>query len=238
MKEKLAIVWKYIKRIVLIFFISSISVTILYRFINPPITFLMIQRVFEQWGSGKNAKITKKWKDLDEISPALPTAIVASEDQLFLEHWGFDFKSIEKAYESNQKKKRRTIRGASTISQQVAKNVFLWPGRSWVRKGLEVYFTVLIEILWDKKRIAEVYLNVVEMGDGIYGAEAASRKYFKRGANKISRSQAALIAAILPNPIKYSATKPSNYIKKRQQWILRNMDYIGELKFGNHAIKH
>ena len=172
------------------------------------------------------------------MSSALPTAVVASEDQLFLEHWGFDFKSIEKAYENNQKKKRRTIRGASTISQQVAKNVFLWPGRSWVRKGLEVYFTVLIEILWDKKRIVEVYLNVAEMGDGIYGVEAASRKYFKRGANKISRSQAALIAAILPNPLKYSATKPTAYIKKRQQWILRNMDYIGELKFGNHAIKH
>jgi monofunctional biosynthetic peptidoglycan transglycosylase len=182
--------------------------------------------------------MTKKWKDLDEISPALPTAVVASEDQLFLEHWGFDFKSIEKAYENNQKKKRKTVRGASTISQQVAKNVFLWPGRSWVRKGLEVYFTVLIEILWDKKRIIEVYLNVIETGDGIYGAEAAARKYFKRSANKLSRNQCALIAAILPNPLKYSATKPSAYIKKRQQWILRNMDYIGELKFDSHAKVH
>lgn len=238
MKEKFAIVWKYIKRIVLIFFISSISVTILYRFINPPVTFLMILRVFEQWGNGKEAKMTKKWKDLDEISPSLATAVVASEDQLFLEHWGFDFKSIEKAYENNQKKKRRTIRGASTISQQVAKNVFLWPGRSWIRKGLEVYFTVLIEVLWDKERIMEVYLNVVEMGDGIYGAEAASRKYFKRSAHKLSRNQSALIAAILPNPLTYSATTPSPYIKKRQQWILRNMDYIGELNFGNHARKH
>jgi monofunctional biosynthetic peptidoglycan transglycosylase len=231
MKEKLAIAWKYLKRAVLFFFISTITVTILYRFINPPVTLLMIQRVFEQWGNGKDAKMTKKWKHLKDISPSLPTAVVASEDQLFQEHWGFDFKSIEKAYESNQKKKRRTVRGASTISQQVAKNVFLWPGRSWVRKGLEVYFTVLIEVLWDKERIVEVYLNVIEMGDGIYGAEAASQKYFKRSAKKISRSQAALIAAILPNPIKYSATKPSAYILKRQQWILRNMDYIGELKF-------
>ncbi len=231
MKEKLAIVWKYTKRILLIFFISSVSVTILYRFINPPVTYLMVQRVFEQWGKGKNAKMTKTWKDLDEINASLATAVVASEDQLFLEHWGFDFKSIEKAYESNQKKKRKTVRGASTISQQVAKNVFLWPGRSWIRKGLEVYFTVLIEVLWDKERIMEVYLNVTEMGDGIYGAEAASKKYFHRSARKLSRNQSALIAAILPNPIKYSATKPSTYITGRQQWILRNMNYIGELKF-------
>jgi monofunctional biosynthetic peptidoglycan transglycosylase len=235
MKEKLVIFWtffwKYLKRSVLIFFISSIAVTIIYRFFNPPITLLMITRVFEQWGKGKDAKLTKKWKDIDEISPFMATAVVASEDQLFQEHWGFDFNSIEKAYENNQKKKRRTVRGASTISQQVAKNVFLWQGRSWIRKGFEVYFTLLIEVLWDKQRILEVYLNVIEMGDGIYGAEAASQKYFKRSAKKLSKSQAALIAAILPNPIKYSALHPSAYIIARQQWILRNMEYIGELKF-------
>ena len=231
MKEKLAIVWNYLKRVILFFFLSSIGVTILYRFFNPPITYLMLQRVFEQWSNGKDAKMDKEWKQLGEISPSLPIAVVASEDQLFMEHWGFDFKSIEKAYENNQKKKRRTVRGASTISQQVAKNVFLWPGRSWIRKGLEVYFTLLIEVLWDKPRIMEVYLNVTEMGDGIYGVERASRNYFKRGANKVSRTQAALIAAILPNPRKYSAVRPSAYIKKRQEWILRNMDYIGSLKF-------
>ncbi len=236
MREKLihiwGITWKYLKRIVLIFFISSISVTILYRFIDPPVTLLMIIRVFEQWGDGKSAKMTKEWKDIKDINPSLATAVVASEDQLFLEHWGFDFKSIEKAYENNQKKKRRTVRGASTISQQVAKNVFLWPGRSWIRKGFEVYFTLLIEVLWDKQRILEVYVNVIEMGDGIYGAEAASQKYFKRSAKKLSKSQAALIAAILPNPIKYSAVKPSAYVREREQWILRNMEYIGEIKFG------
>ncbi|HSZ24951.1 MAG TPA: monofunctional biosynthetic peptidoglycan transglycosylase, partial [Cytophagaceae bacterium] len=209
MKEKLAIVWNYLKRVILFFFLSSIGVTILYRFFNPPITYLMLQRVFEQWSNGKDAKMDKEWKQLGEISPSLPIAVVASEDQLFMEHWGFDFKSIEKAYENNQKKKRRTVRGASTISQQVAKNVFLWPGRSWIRKGLEVYFTLLIEVLWDKPRIMEVYLNVTEMGDGIYGVERASRNYFKRGANKVSRTQAALIAAILPNPRKYSAVRPS-----------------------------
>lgn len=231
MKEKLAIAWKYIKRGIIFFFVSTIGVTILYRFVNPPVTPLMLQRVVEQWSDGKNAKMSKTWKDLDEISPALPTAVVASEDQLFLEHWGFDFKSIEKAYEHNQKKKRKTVKGASTISQQVAKNVFLWPGRSWVRKGLEVYFTLLIEVLWDKERIIEVYLNVIETGDGVYGAEAAARKYFKRSAKKLSRSQSALIAATLPNPLKYSASKPSPYIQKRQQWILRNMAYIGELNF-------
>jgi monofunctional biosynthetic peptidoglycan transglycosylase len=236
MREKLRIfwerVWKYLKLTMLIFFISTISVTILYRFINPPVTLLMIIRVFQQWGDGKDAKMTKKWKDLKDISPSMATAVIASEDQLFLEHWGFDFKSIEKAYENNQKKKRRTVRGASTISQQVAKNVFLWPGRSWIRKGFEVYFTVLIEVLWDKQRILEVYLNVIEMGDGVYGAEAASQKYFKRNAKKLSRSQAALIAAILPNPIKFSATRPSTYVLGRQQWILKNMEYIGEINFG------
>ena len=232
MKDKLAIVWKYIKRGLLFFFISTISVTILYRFINPPCTLLMVIRVFEQWADGKDSKMTKKWKDIEVISPNMATAVVASEDQLFQEHWGFDFKSIEKAYESNSKKKKRnTVKGASTISQQVAKNVFLWPSRSWIRKGLEVYFTLLIETFWSKERILEVYLNVIEMGDGIYGAEAASQKYFKRSASKLSKSQAALIAAILPNPIKYSATKPSNYITKRQLWIMRNMEYIGQLKF-------
>ncbi len=225
------LVWKYFKRAVLIFFISSISVTIVYRFIDPPFTFLMIIRVFEQWGDGKDAKLTKKWKDINEISPALITAVVASEDQLFLEHWGFDFKSIEKAYDNNQKKKVKTVKGASTISQQVAKNVFLWPGRSWIRKGFEVYFTILIEVFWEKKRIEEVYLNVIEMGDGIYGAEAAAQKYFKRSAKKLSKSQAALIAAILPNPRVYSAVKPGPYVRERQLWILRNMEYIGEIKF-------
>ena len=231
MKDKLAFIWKYLKRTFLIFIISTISITILYRFINPPITFLMLIRVVEQWIDGKDAKLSKKWKDIEEISPNLATAVVASEDQLFQEHWGFDFKSIEKAYENNNKKKRRTVRGASTISQQVAKNIFLWPGRSWIRKGLEVYFTLLIETFWSKERILEIYLNVIEMGDGIYGAETASQKYFKRSAKKLSKTQAALIAAILPNPIKYSATKPSGYIKGRQQWILRNMEYIGQLKF-------
>ncbi len=235
MKGKLvhigSVCWKYMKRAALIFFVSSITVTIFYRFVDPPVTFLMLQRVFEQWSDGKDAKLTKKWKDIKELNPSLATAVVASEDQFYMEHWGFDFKSIEKAYENNQRKKRRTVRGASTISQQVAKNVFLWPGRSWIRKGFEVYFTLLIEVLWDKERILEVYLNVTEMGDGIYGAEAASQKYFKRSAKKLSKSQAALLAAILPNPIKYSATRPSAYIKGRQLWILRNMEYIGVLKF-------
>lgn len=235
MKEKLVIICsfflKYLKRSILIFFVSSISMTIFYRFFDPPVTLLMLIRVFEQWSDGKDAKMIKKWKTLDEMSSSMASAVVASEDQLFQEHWGFDFNSIEKAYENNQKKKRRTVRGASTISQQVAKNVFLWPGRSWVRKGFEVYFTLLIEVLWDKQRILEVYLNVIEMGDGIYGAEAASQKYFKHSAKKLSKTQAALIAAILPNPIKYSALHPSAYIKERQQWILRNMDYIGELNF-------
>jgi monofunctional biosynthetic peptidoglycan transglycosylase len=156
---------------------------------------------------------------------------MASEDQKFYEHNGFDWEAIKKAYEYNAKKKRkRPIKGASTISQQTAKNVFLWPGRSWVRKGFEVYFTFLIELFWSKERIMEVYLNVIEMGDGVYGAEAASQTYFKKPASKLTKDNAAAIAAILPNPRKYSASKPGPYIQQRKEWIKRNMGYVERLK--------
>jgi monofunctional biosynthetic peptidoglycan transglycosylase len=231
MKELLRKSWIFLKRAFYFFLISTIGTTILYRFVNPPVTLLMLQRVAEQWLDKKETRLSKDWRPIDEISPYLASAVVASEDQLFLKHWGFDFKSIQKAYTHNQKENTKTIRGASTITQQVAKNVFLWQGRSWLRKGLEVYFTALIEIFWNKKRILEVYLNVIETGDGLYGAEAASRAYFQRGAKKISKSQAALLAAILPNPRVYSATRPTPYIRQRQEWILRNMNYIGVLKF-------
>jgi monofunctional biosynthetic peptidoglycan transglycosylase len=155
---------------------------------------------------------------------------MASEDQLFLEHFGFDLEAIKKAYKNNNNKKRKITRGASTISQQVAKNVFLWPGRSWLRKGFEVYFTFLIEVCWSKERIMEVYLNVIEMGNGIYGAEAASEYYFKKNASMLNRDQAALIAAVLPNPLRWSPIKPSKYILKRKEWIKRNMAYLETAK--------
>lgn len=168
---------------------------------------------------------------MEHIAPSLSLAVIASEDQLFPEHWGFDFKAIEKAVKNNNStKKKKRIKGGSTISQQTAKNVFLWPGRSWVRKGFEVYFTMLIEGLWSKERIMEVYLNVIEMGDGIYGAEAASQAYFHKPAERLSQGQAALIAAVLPNPLKWSPLKPTPYILGRQAWIIRNMNNLGEIE--------
>jgi monofunctional biosynthetic peptidoglycan transglycosylase len=175
-------------------------------------------------------KCEKNWVANEKISNKLELAVVCSEDQNFLNHHGFDFTAIKKAMKHNEKSKR--VRGASTISQQTAKNVFLWQGRSWIRKGFEVYFTFLIETFWSKERILEVYLNVIEMGDGIYGAEAASQAYFNKPASKLNSSQAALIAAVLPNPIKYSAKKPGPFIHRRQQWIIRQMNYWGgELKY-------
>lgn len=200
-----------------------------YRFINPPITFLMLQRGIERKIDGKEWKVEKEWIGFDTLSTNLKSAAIAGEDVNFLKHWGFDFKAMENAYEKNQKGKR--IIGGSTISQQTAKNVFLWPGRSYIRKGFEVYFTALIELLWSKERILEVYLNVIEMGDGIYGAEAASWNYYKHSAVSMNKSNAALLVAVLPNPRRWSPAKPTAYIYRKQYLILRNMRRLGKLKF-------
>jgi monofunctional biosynthetic peptidoglycan transglycosylase len=191
----------------------------------------MAIRLVEQAYNGQTIKLKKSWISLDAMSSSLPLAVVAAEDNLFLEHSGFDFEAIQKAKEFNQKKKGKKIRGASTISQQTAKNVFLWPQRSWIRKGLEVYFTVLIEFVWGKKRIMEIYLNVIETGKGIYGVEAASQIYFGKSASDLTRREAALIAAILPNPLKWNPSSPSPYMYGRQQWILWNMNNIGKLSY-------
>ncbi len=204
---------------------------LIYRVIPIPLTPLMLIRVVEQLCEGKTPVLKKDWVSYSEISSHLPLAVVASEDQLFLEHYGFDINAIEKAFKNNSKKRKKAIKGGSTISQQTAKNVFLWPQRSWVRKGLEVYFTLLIETLWSKERILEVYLNVIEMGDGVYGAEAAAQFFFHKSASRMSAQEAALIAAVLPNPRKFSAAKPSGYIQKRQGWILRNMRNLEKLGF-------
>ena len=177
----------------------------------------------------KEWKIEKEWLDNDEISDNLKKAAIAGEDVNFLNHWGFDFKAMEKAYEKNQKGKR--IIGGSTISQQTAKNVFLWQCRSYIRKGFEVYFTALIELLWGKKRILEVYLNVIETGDGIYGSEAAAQKFFHKSARSLSRQQASLLVAVLPNPLRWSPAKPTSYIYYKQGLILRNMRRLGNLPF-------
>jgi monofunctional biosynthetic peptidoglycan transglycosylase len=165
---------------------------------------------------------------LKDISPNMPRAVIASEDNNFQKHHGIDFEAIKKARELNKKRKRKL--GASTISQQTAKNVFLWPDRTWLRKGMEVYFTGLIEIFWGKRRIMEVYLNVIEMGDGIYGVEMASQKFFRKPASNLTRSEAALIAAVLPNPRRWSPAKPSSYIQRRQQNILRVMGQVGKIE--------
>jgi len=221
--------FRILKFLIIFFFASTILTVILYRFIPPPFTPLMILRCGEQIVNGKDIKFKKQWMPIDEISHNLVQSAVAAEDQLFLEHHGFDFDAIEKAYNKNEKSKK--IKGASTISQQTAKNVFLGPSRSWVRKGFEVYFTTLIELLWSKQRIMEMYLNVIEMGDGIYGAEAASETYFHVHASNLSPSEAALITACFPNPLKFNPSKPSHYLLRRQQLILKRMNQIEPVKF-------
>ncbi len=225
MKEFLKKLWRFIWKTTIVFFIVSIASVIFFRWIPIPVTPLMLIRCVEQKMDGKGLKLKKDWIPFEEISPNLQLAVVCSEDQNFLKHNGFDFDAINKAMKYNETHKK--TRGASTISQQTAKNVFLWSGRSWLRKGFEVYFTFLIETCWSKQRIMEVYLNVIEMGDGIYGAQAASTIFFHKDAKKISKSEASLIAAVLPNPRKFSAAKPSTYVKKRQAWVIHQMALWG-----------
>lgn len=214
---------KFLLKIVGYFVLISVVSTLIFRFIPIPVTPLMLQRLVEQGTNGKELRLYKDWVSLDEISPKLQQAVMASEDQKFDEHFGFDVEAIQKATKYNERHTKRK-RGASTISQQTAKNVFLLPTRSWIRKGFEVYFTFLIEALWPKKRIMEVYLNVIEMGDGVYGAEAAAQTYFHKPASKLSASQAALIAAIIPSPLRYKLSHPTPFIYKRQLWILHQMN--------------
>ncbi len=223
MKKLIRNVSRFILKIILLLFIITTSWVLLYRYVNPPITPLMVIRYLES--GGERRRIVKTWKDYDLISENMALAVLASEDQKFFEHHGFDFDAIRGAAVNNIKEDR--IKGASTITQQVAKNVFLWPERSWLRKGAEAYFTVLIETFWSKKRILEVYLNVVELGKGIYGTEMASRTYFGKPASKLTRDEAALLAAILPSPRRMSPTHPSSYVNKRRQWIREQMDNIG-----------
>ncbi len=217
---------RYLRRLAikctLWFFGLTIGFTLLYRFVPVPVTPLMVIRLFEQAAdSERSMRLSKDWVPIDEISPHLQLAVVCSEDQEFLEHEGFDFSAIKKAYKYNKTHKKK--RGASTISQQTAKNVFLWPGRSWIRKGLEVYFTFLIELLWDKERIMEVYLNIIEYGDGIYGAEAAARHNYGKASKDLNRPEAAMLAGILPSPLRLSPTSPTADLRTKQHWIMRQM---------------
>lgn len=221
--------FRFLKKLIIIFFVGSILWVILVRFIPVYLTPLMVIRSVEAVFDGKSPKIEKEWIPIEEMSPNMAQAVVASEDNLFLHHWGFSINDIGKAIKHN--KKGRRIRGGSTISQQTAKNVFLWPNRSYLRKGLEAYFTVLIEAFWSKERIMEVYLNVIEMGDGIYGVQAASQEYFHKNASELTKSQSALIAACLPNPRKYNAGNPSNYIQNRKAKIVYLMGKIEKVDF-------
>lgn len=223
--------WKRIKRflakLLLWFFGLSIAIVLLYRFVPVPYTPLMAIRALEY----PDEDTQHDWVSMEEISPQMQLAVICAEDQRFLEHWGFDLEAINKAIEERKKGKR--LRGGSTISQQTAKNVFLWPGRSWVRKGFESYFTLLIELLWPKERILEVYLNSIEMGPGIYGVEAAAKHWYGKSAAKLTRSEAATIAAILPNPRQYKPVNRTQYIERRRQWIVRQMGYFGPLEFNS-----
>ncbi len=225
LKKVLLKAWRILWKTAMWFLIISVCSVILFRWVPIPLTPLMLIRCVEQKMDGKEMRLSKDWVSFDELSPHLQLAVVCSEDQNFLKHYGFDFEAIEKAVDHNETHKRK--RGASTISQQTAKNVFLWPGRSWIRKGFEVYFTLLIETFWSKERIMEVYLNVIEMGDGVYGAEAASQKYFHKSAKDLLKSEAALIAAVLPNPRKWSPAKPTAFISRRQAWVLQQMAFWG-----------
>lgn len=222
-------IFKFIFKLLLWLLVFSIGMVFLYKWVPVPVTPLMVIRSVENYQGQKPMGWKHDWVSLDQISKNLQLAVICSEDQNFLKHNGFDVEAIEKAYLDNKKGKR--IKGASTISQQTAKNVFLWSQRSWFRKGLEVYFTFLIESIWSKERIMEVYLNSIEMGPGIYGAEAAAIYWYKKPASKLSQYESASIAAILPNPLKYKANPATNYIERRKIWIVRQMGYFGKLEY-------
>jgi monofunctional glycosyltransferase len=205
---------------------TSVAAVLLLRWIDPPISAFMAETGLNAWIARDRSYVFRhQWVDLAQISPNLALAVVASEDQKFPDHWGFDVEAIEKAYSLNQHSHR--VHGASTISQQVAKNLFLWSGRSYLRKAIEAYFTVLLEAAWPKRRILEVYLNIAEFGDGTYGAEAAAERYLHKSAARLTRADAAVMAAVLPNPEHFLINAPSAYIERRRAWILEQMQALG-----------
>lgn len=200
--------------------LSLLSVIVL-RFIAPPFSALMVERRVGSWFAEGKYSPKYTWVSLDKIAPAMSAAVIASEDQNFPDHYGFDIEAIQRAIGHNSRNTR--TKGASTLTQQTAKNLFLWSSRSWLRKGTEAYFTVLLETFWTKRRILETYLNIVEFGDGIYGVEAAAQHYFKKPASRLNNEEAALLAAVLPNPRRYRVKSPGPYVRERQQWILQQM---------------
>jgi monofunctional biosynthetic peptidoglycan transglycosylase len=211
-------IMRVVRRWLLVLLAFSIALVLCLRWINPPTSAFMIEtRVTRLLDGNKKGPIRYRWIDLKSVSPYLPLAVIAAEDQKFPFHWGFDMESIQKAVESYDRGHR--LRGASTITQQVAKNLFLWPGRSFIRKGIEAYFTILLETFWSKRRILEVYLNIAQFGDGIFGAREASVLLLKKIPSRLTRSDAALLAAVLPNPTEFKVTRPSEYVNARRRWI-------------------
>jgi len=212
-------------KFVLALVVLPVLPVLLFRFVAPPVSALMIERRVESWFEKGSYSPTYRWVSIDKISPAMSVAVIAAEDQNFLQHYGFDWQAIQRAINHNERSAR--TRGASTLTQQTAKNLFLWSGRSWVRKSAEAYLTALLEAWWSKRRILETYLNIVEFGDGIYGVEAASQRYFRKPASRLSVEEAALLAAVLPNPRRFKVNAPSGYVRERQQWIVQQMDQLG-----------
>jgi monofunctional glycosyltransferase len=221
----------FAKKSVIGFMLLSVVLIVVMRWVDPLSSMIMIQRKISNW----EVKQQRIWKSWDEISDNIKLAVIASEDQNFPNHWGFDFNAINLALIYNQKQKK--IRGASTITQQVAKNIFLWSSRSWIRKGIETWLTLWIELIWPKQRILEVYLNSVEWGDGIFGIEAASYHYFNVNAKQLTPTQASLLAATLPNPRKWNPAKPSVNIQKKAQWIRMQINNLGGKQYLNQIKK-
>jgi monofunctional biosynthetic peptidoglycan transglycosylase len=226
MKRKIL---RWIWKAMLWFFGFSILSVIIFKWVPIPFTPLMVTRIIEFKLEGKDAIYSHKWVPLEDISPNLQKAVIASEDGNFLKHNGFDFEAMQNAFKNNNKGRR--LKGGSTITQQTAKNIFLWQGRSYIRKGLEAYFTVLIELIWGKERIMEVYLNSIEMGNGVYGAQEAARHWYSKTATNLTPREAAGIAAILPNPRKFKASNSSSYINRRKVKIMRVMRYVGKIEY-------
>lgn len=218
--------WHWLWRLpLLLMLVTGLQVVVL-RFVDPPFSMFMVARQWHAWGQGDWAwRVAYDWRDLEDMAPSLPVALIAAEDQNFARHNGFDFAAIEKARASNAR--GRKVRGASTITQQLAKNLFLWSGRSWVRKGVEAWYTALIELLWPKQRILEVYANVAEFGDGIYGPQAAARSFFGKDASRLTPAESARLAAVLPNPKRYNARNPGPYVQRRARAVERQARQIG-----------
>ncbi len=220
--DKFKLILSILFKFLIVLFVGSVM-SVLLLAILPPVTTVFME--IDDWTNEDKYEIQYKWVSWEKISPYVPLAVIGAEDQKFLDHYGFDLESIEEAWDERQHGKR--FRGASTISQQVAKNLFLWPGKSFFRKGLEAYFTLLIELFWSKKRILEMYVNVAQFGKGIYGVHAAGQNYFKKDASKITYYEAALMGAVLPNPIRFKINRPSKYVNERTEWILLQMDQLG-----------